>query len=483
MIHPANPSVLICGAGPAGLTLAVCLARHGVPFRIVDKRPGPFVGSRGKGIQPRTLEIFEDLGVLDRILDAGGAYPAQCVHSAEGDRIENGISAVSPTPTEPFGQPWMVMQSLTEGILRECLGTFGVSVEWSTAVTGVTQGDAVSTQLTSPAGVEALASRYVVGADGGRSTLRELSGIPFPGNTLGVRAVVADLELSGLDTRYWHRYNEGDMTRQVSLCPLQGTALVQLQAPLPPDGDVDVTPDGLSRFIAERCGRNDLHVSAVPWASVYVMNARLADRYREGSAFLVGDAAHIHPPTGGQGLNTSIQDAYNLGWKLAAVHAGADERLLDTYEEERRPIAAGMLGLSTRFLDAASKGSMRRGRDAQQLDLAYRESSLNVEVPARTEGLRAGDRAPDAWLWSETGEKVRLFELFRGPHWTRLVVGPDGDGPAWSDLDGIFAGAYRPTAGDCFVIRPDGYIGAILGTGCHDQVDAFGAEVKAYRII
>ena len=126
------------------------------------------------------------------------------------------------------------------------------------------------------------------------------------------------------------------------------------------------------------------------------MNARLAERYRIARVFLVGDSAHIHPPTGGQGLNASVQDAYNLGWKLAAVLGGASDRLLDSHEEERRPIAEAVLGLSSGLLEAAIQGGMQRGRDVRQLDIRYRGSSLVLSSTRRDANLAAGDRAPDA---------------------------------------------------------------------------------------
>ena len=148
----------------------------------------------------------------------------------------------------------------------------------------------------------------------------------------------------------------------------------------------------------------------------------MADKYQVGRVFIGGDAAHIHPPTGGQGLNTSVQDAYNLGWKLAAVISGAPEKLLATYEEERRPIAAEMLGLSTKLLQAAKdRAGRRRGRETQQLDLGYPQSSLSLNQPARSpERLIAGDRAPDAPVRGAAGQPTRLFKLFQGPHWTLL---------------------------------------------------------------
>ena len=148
------------------------------------------------------------------------------------------------------------------------------------------------------------------------------------------------------------------------------------------------------------------------------MNARLADRYRVSRVLIVGDAAHIHPPTGGQGLNTSVQDAYNLGWKLAAVLSGAPDRLLDSYEEERRPVAEAVLGLSTRLLDSHKRGGVRRSRETHQLDIGYPESSLGFNRSAGRGILLAGERAPDAPLLGAAGCARRLFELFAGPRWT-----------------------------------------------------------------
>jgi hypothetical protein len=136
--------------------------------------------------------------------------------------------------------------------------------------------------------------------------------------------------------------------------------------------------------------------------------------------FLAGDAAHIHPPTGGQGLNTSIQDSYNLGWKLAAVARGAPDSVLDSYEEEPRPIAASMLGLANRLLDAARRGNMRRGREVHQLDLCYPNSPLSFEKPERQDGVLAGDRAPDAPILGAGGQPTRLFNSLKGTHWTLI---------------------------------------------------------------
>jgi 2-polyprenyl-6-methoxyphenol hydroxylase-like FAD-dependent oxidoreductase len=294
--------------------------------------------------------------------------------------------------------------------MGERLRELGQRPEFGCELIGLQQDkDGVTAWLVSKTGEEEIRVRHLVGADGGRSFVRHALDIAFPGKTLGVRAVVADVIVAGLGRDACHRFNEGSMDQQMSLCPLAATDLFQLQAPIPLEGNFDLSAEGLSAMVAQRTGRNDIRIQSVSWVSAFNMNARLAERYRVGRAFLVGDAAHIHPPTGGQGLNTSVQDAYNLGWKLAAVGAGAPEELLDSYEEERRPVAASMLGLATRLLDAAKRGEIRRRREVHQLDLGYPESSPALERPDRGGGLLAGDRAPDAPIRGAAGQPTRLF--------------------------------------------------------------------------
>jgi len=481
MQNTATTEVLICGAGACGLSLALVLARAGVAFRLIEKRETPFQGSRGKGIQPRTLEILEDLGVLGQMRAAGGPYPPARAYRDDGSWLDTPVTEPrAPCPAEPWQEPLLVPQFLSEGVLREQLAQFGRAVEYGRELLEFTQDeDGVDARLSGSVGEERIRARYLIGADGGRSFVRQALGIAFDGKTLGVRAVVADVHLRGLGREAWHRFNDSAMERQIALCPLVGTDLFQLQAPIPLEGEVDLSAAGLSAMVRARTGRADIHIDAVSWASAFSMNARLAERYRVGRVLLAGDAAHVHPPTGGQGLNTSIQDAYNLGWKLAAVLAGADHALLDSYQEERRPVAAAMLGLSTQLLEAAKRGDMRRGREVQQLDIGYPESSLALEAPPRERALQAGDRAPDAPVASSAGTATRLFALFRGSHWTLLgwhvaralmpqhahvhvhTFGADGD---LLDQHGHFADAYDLAAGDWVLIRPDGYVGAIVSS-------------------
>lgn len=480
-MNTPDVDILICGAGAAGLTLAIDLARRGVDFRLIEKKATPFHGSRGKGIQPRTLEIFEDLGIVDRLHAHGGPYPPQRAYRADGSHADAPfVEDTSPTPAEPYAMPWMTPQFITERIMRERLAELGRHPQFGHELIALQQDvDGVTAQLAGPDGQETVRARYLVGTDGGRSFVRQALNIDFPGKTLGMRGLVADVALDGLERDAWHRFGEKSLEAQIGFCPLAGTDLFQIQAPVPLEGDIDLSPEGIQALVDERTAPADIRIHTVAWASAFRMNARLAERYRVGRVLLAGDAAHTHPPTGGQGLNTSVQDAYNLGWKLAALLSGAPETLLDSYEEERRPVAESVLGLSTRLLDAARRGDNRRGREARQLDLGYPGSPLATEAPARTRAPMAGDRAPDAPIHHATGLPTRLFDLFKGPHWTLLgrdtdpdtipshpplhvhVLGASGD---IADTHGHVHDAYALAPGDWVLVRPDGYIGAFFAS-------------------
>jgi 2-polyprenyl-6-methoxyphenol hydroxylase-like FAD-dependent oxidoreductase len=442
--------VLVVGAGPAGLALALDLARRGIQVVVAERGAGLFPGSRGKGLQPRTLEVFDDLGVLDAVLAAGGPYPATMIWK-DGERLGEHMmfDAAEPSESEPYGIPWMLPQWRTQEILYTRLRELGATVEFGREVTGLKQDDAGVT--VSFAAGRSVRARYVVGADGGRSTVRRLLGISMTGEPVAPDAMlVADVRITGLDRDHWHIFPGAGESDALALCPLAGVPDFQLFAQFPAETAIDQTLAGIRAVVGQRTHLTAEQVTEVRWASDFRLRAALADRFRDGRVFLAGDAAHIHPPTGGQGLNTSIQDAYNLAWKLGTVLAGGPPALLDTYEEERLPNAAAMLGLTTRVL----KGEVRRGRETRQLGLGYPDSSLSVEtrgdLPA--DALRAGDRAPDG---RRAG--IRLFDAFRGPHWTLLTVGTD---PALPDLGipVVRIPPYEPYGNGIFLIRPDGYI-------------------------
>jgi 2-polyprenyl-6-methoxyphenol hydroxylase-like FAD-dependent oxidoreductase len=414
-------TIIIAGAGPTGLTLAVDLARRGVPFRLIEAASQPFKGSRGKGLQPRTLEIFEDLSVVEQVFAAGGVYPKFRPHFGVVS-FRAGTLGTNREATEsvPYPNLWMVPQARTEAILREKLRELGGEVEFGKAFASVTQEEQ-GVEVTLGSG-EVVRASYLVGCDGGRSGVRKALGLRLEGQGLDEKpTLVADVEVDGLDRSDWHLwpFAKGGV---IGLCPLPKTSLFQLT------GKAQVLEGDIEGVVRTATG---YRVTRVAWRSIYQPAVRMVDRYRAGRVLLAGDAAHVHPPTGGQGLNTGVQDAYNLGWKLAHVVRGGPESLLDSYEAERLPIAAAVLGLSKRLLQTRS---IKRGDATNQLALHYRTSSLSLG--GSVGGLQAGDRMPDVRL--EDGS--RLFEQMRGTHATELET-PEGR----------------------ILIRPDGYIAAIGG--------------------
>lgn len=466
--------VLIAGAGPTGLTLALDLARRDIPVRIVDQATAFFAGSRGDGIQPRTLEVFDDLGVLEAVRAAGAPTPVLRAYF-DGEFVgERRMSEpVEPTPAVPYPNTWVLGQSGTEAILRNRLAEFGVRVELGTALSAFTQdATGVTATLTRDGAEEIVRAAYLVGADGGRSTVRKALGIAFEGTTdESLRMLLGDVRADALDHEvgYWFATAERPM-EGIALSPLPGGRQFQFAAPL--TGDAKPTLAVLQEYVNRYSGRTDITLTELTWVTVWRPNVRLAERFRDGRVFLAGDAAHVHPPTGGQGMNTGIQDAYNLAWKLAAAVHG-DESLLDSYESERRTVAARVLGISSALLDKLVDGAedaMARGPETQQLDISYRD-------PADPRPLAPGDRAPDAPLKDMAGNPIRLFDLFRGPHATLLCFGETGELPAEPeayavvrpgtqasgrhviDVEGHAFAVYHATDGTRVTVRPDGYVG------------------------
>ncbi|MFC9872079.1 FAD-dependent monooxygenase [Nocardia salmonicida] len=487
-----SEQVLVAGAGPTGLTLAIDLARRGVDVRIVDRADSPFQGSRGDGLQPRTLEVFDDLGVIDAVLAAGRELPVMRAYFAGTFVGERRMAEpVEPTPDVPYPNAWVLGQSDTEAILRARLAELGVTVEFGTALVDFTQdGTGVTATLHRDGTPETVRASYLIGADGGASAVRKRLGIAFEGSTDdSIKMLLGDVRADSLDHEYgyWFAAAADQPMTGFALSPLPGARRFQFAAPLADNRSPDLAT---LQDLADRHGpETGLVLSDLSWITVWRPNIRLAQRFRDGRVLLAGDAAHVHPPTGGQGLNTGVQDAYNLGWKLAAALDG-DPGPLDTYESERRTVAARILGLSTELLDKLVDGdedAMRRGPETRQLGITYRS-------PTEHGPLVAGDRAPDAPLHDESGRPIRLFDLFRGPHATLLRFAPtpgsaptdaasvddpavhtveihrfgapgdrsaDTDRPTFTtlvDTDGHAFTAYAATSGTAVLIRPDGHL-------------------------
>jgi 2-polyprenyl-6-methoxyphenol hydroxylase-like FAD-dependent oxidoreductase len=498
---PAQIPVLIVGAGPTGLTLACDLARRGINLRIIDKSPAHFAGSRGKGLQPRTLELLDDLGLIDEILANGRFHlPFRGYDGATilGDKDMH--EGRHPTPDVPYASPLIIPQFRVEEILRKKLAERGIRVELATECIDIEQDEAMVTATLLRDGLQhQVRAQYVLAADGGRSFLRKHLNVGFEGETWkDERSLVGDVQVDVLDRDHWHswpKHKDG----WVALCPLPSTNAFQFQAQIPPDEPDEPSLARFQQIIDERTSMPAIRLHDATWLSLYRANVRMVERFRVGRIFLAGDAAHVHSPAGGQGMNTGMQDAYNLGWKLSAVLTGASASLLDTYEEERLPIAAWLLGATSKLHRQVFRSNEDLLRDDQflQLKLNYRGASLSQGEPSLSNTLQPGDRAPDAPLLNRSGKEVRLFDLFRGPHFTLLEFGDDtseADEPSvhWYQIlrqangpqreeqfiarDEHVWNIYGVASGVLFLIRPDGYIGVIAKTESASQVKDYLRE-------
>ncbi len=451
--------VLIVGAGPTGLVLACDLARRGTAVRIVDRSPAPPRTSRAKGPNGRSLEILDDLGVAEEVLAAGSAPLPMLKYRDRLPVAETDPWADSaPSPDAPYDRGRLIAQWRLEAILRDRLAGCGVRVEPGREVTGLAEGPGgrhVDVTFTEGRTERA---RYVVGCDGAHSSVRKLLGIGFEGATAEDQVMVCgdvDLADGALDRTRWHQWFDEDGA--VMLCPIPGTRTGWwFQAGPERDGrgrPLAPTADGFRRLLTRHTALPGRALTRAELLSTYRVNVRMADRFRAGRVFLAGDAAHVHAVAGGLGMNTGIQDAFNLGWKLGLVLAGhAGPELLDTYEEERLPVAARTLDLTSERLRATLEAIRRPGggldaaitSDTTGLGVGYRWSSLArglaedppdgdgspdaEDRPARDDERPApqpGDRAPDApCVNAVTGARTRLHRIFAGPHTTVLGFGP-----------------------------------------------------------
>jgi 2-polyprenyl-6-methoxyphenol hydroxylase-like FAD-dependent oxidoreductase len=490
-----NIDVLVVGAGPAGLTLACDLVRRGVRVRIIDAAAGGFPGSRAKGVQPRTLEVFHDLGVLDDIVDHSSSYPRLGIHLGPLTLPWTMIGRKKPSEDVPFPDTLLIPQYSTDACLRRRLTALGGHVEFSTRLRSHTDTDGwVNACVAGPNGPEAIHARFLVGADGGASTVRGQAGIEFAGETDDSdKMIVADVAVDGLARNRWHIWPRSG-GRFMALCPLPGGTTFQLMLRLKPGENPDLEPAAIDRLVRQASGRAGLRIREVLWSSVFRPNVRLVERYRLGNVFLAGDAAHVHTPAGAQGLNTGVQDAYNLGWKLAQVLAGAPDALLDTYEAERRPVAARVLGMSSQLYDNLTDrpiAAAKRGDEERQLRLNYRGGPLADDAVATDRPVQSGDRAPDADYRDVDGRSGRLFDRFRGPHFSLLAIGdaaiagvaslnwptagaelraiaiPTGAAPSLNEIYGLDRPAH-------ILVRPDGYLAYLATSAWEDALARTG---------
>ncbi len=479
--YSSTVEVLIVGAGPTGLALAVELQAYGVPFRLIDRQLDRVHESRALAIQPRTLEVLARHGLAQPLVDLGNRAVRLWLHA--GHRV---------VPIELFdvgvhdtAYPFLLFlsQAETERVLCEHLLRAGVPVERGVELIGLDlDGGGAGCRLRHADGrEEAVQASYVAGCDGAHSTVREQAGIGFAGRAYPQTFLLADLEVDGLEPGPAHSYLTGNGI--LFFFPLGTPATWRMLAIRPPGNTGEVTLAELQQVV-DASVADDLRLRDPVWTTDFRLHVRGAARYRSGPVFLAGDAAHIHSPAGGQGMNTGIQDSVNLGWKLALVSRGeAPPALLDTYETERAPVGREVLRLTDRLFTIATTGNpivrMARtrvvpvvapvalrfapGRAAafrtlSQLGIRYRRSPLSVDGPDTANcGIRPGQRLPDAPYLTKPGFHLLLC----GPPgaWPPEYDTPAEGAPAadWPDLVTLHRVTEAlPTQ---YLVRPDGYVG------------------------
>ncbi|MFF4815519.1 FAD-dependent monooxygenase [Kitasatospora sp. NPDC001309] len=548
--------VLVVGAGPVGLTAAVELRRWGIGCRLVERLPQRLPFAKAVGVQPRTLEIWDRMGLVRAALDAAVPMRGQLryVNGTEQPRTDLALP-----PEVPYGFA-ALPQYETERILEEHLIRLGGRIERRSELVSFTQDDdGVTSRLVTAAGEEEVRSRYLIGCDGAHSTVRKGLGLGFRGGAFPEEYMLADVEVDwdlppGYGVRALHRGEDGRVDDLLVCIPLPGRGRYRMSMLVPPElsaapaapaapaeSAASAAPavpaasaapaasgvaHGLEggrgpalsdvQTVLDRLSPRPATASALRWSSVFRISHRLVDRYGDGRVLVAGDAAHIHPPTGAQGMNTGIQDAYNLAWKLALTIGGtARPGLLASYDAERRPVGEEVVGRTVRH---AAEGVQADPEDPAtlllreaQLLVGYRDSP--IVGPPDADGAdgdsgagpapRPGDRAPDCT--GLTGEIAtypqRLYDVLRGGEHVLLLYGTDrestggfdelasltteltghqltsyvilADGarppaggtrlPVYRDTRGEFARAYATQAGPtAFVVRPDGYLGTRL---------------------
>ncbi|HEY1768862.1 MAG TPA: FAD-dependent monooxygenase [Chthoniobacterales bacterium] len=482
-----TPTVLIAGAGPTGLALALWLTRLGIAVRIIDRTSEAGTTSRALAVQARTLEFYQQLGFADELVEGGVKVVGVnlWVRGAKAARVP--LRDIGKGVT-PFPFALVYPQDAHERLLIAHLEALGVQVERETELVRFAQrADRVEAVLRKKDGSEAgCEAAYLAGCDGASSTVRESLGIGFPGGTYRGRFYVADVEASGraIDDELHIDLDEADL---LLLFPMKGKGRVRLVGNVSRGLENDsreLTFDDVSERAIKHLG---LTISKVNWFSTYRVHHRVADRFRDGRVFLLGDAAHIHSPAGGQGMNTGIGDAVNLAWKIAAVVQGAfSENLLETYEAERIAFARRLVATTDRGFTLATKRGrvaaivrarivpviapllfrlpvLRRFffRTASQTGIEYRRSRLSA---GKAGAIHGGDRLP--WLELKSGEDN--FAPLTALKWQVHVYGKAKDdlAKACSELrlalhvfdwrDEMKRAGFREDA--AYLIRPDGYV-------------------------
>ncbi len=496
--------VLIVGAGPTGLALALWLAGQGARVRVIDRTAEPGTTSRALAVQARTMELYGQWGLAEEIVRRG--------HKTPGANLWVKGRKAARVPLSDIGEgltpyPFMLIfpQDEHERLLIDRLAALGVAVERRTELLGFDDdGDGVTAHLRRPDGSEdTVRAAYIAGCDGAHSTVREILDVEFPGGVYRQRFYVADVAAEGppVDGELHIDLDEADF---LAVFPMSGAGRVRVIGTVSEERADSVDPLTFDDVSGRAIANLKLIVRRVNWFSTYRVHHRVAARFRVGRAFLLGDAAHIHSPAGGQGMNTGIGDAINLAWKLAAVIAGtAPDALLDSYQAERIGFARRLVATTDRAFSVATGDGLVADivrtriapilaplvvgvaaareflfRTVSQITLNYRGGPLAVGAAGRVQG---GDRLP--WVLVGAGDN---FASLTAATWQIHVYGVGTPELCeWCGADGppLHVFAWRPEYAEAglardalYLLRPDSYIAFASRSQSPDAVRTYLAE-------
>jgi 2-polyprenyl-6-methoxyphenol hydroxylase-like FAD-dependent oxidoreductase len=511
---PTRPDVVVVGAGPVGLVASCELARRGVSIRVIDKLTRPLPESRAIAVHARSLDMFDRMGIVDQIIDTGHKSVGMQMYAETRQLFHTRFDGVD----SAFPFTLVTPQPETERILTERLHGLGVAIEHGVELVGLTQ-DADAADLTvrrTDGSLHTLDTSWVIGADGAHSIVRHLVGTRLQGSFQGERFILGDVDVDAghhLDPTSMYTFfsPEGPV---VTIPMAEGRIRFLAQIHDAPGTPLNLHPplEQLQQIVDQRMG--GIRILQPHWLTCFEVHHGQVPSYRYGRVFLAGDAAHIHSPAGGQGMNTGMQDAFNLGWKLAAVlHGQSSDTLLDSYHSERHPVARKVINLTDKMTKV---GTLRGGagvvRNAimrvvddvgaspktlanviEEGNVAYPDSPIVLRTHRRLAKVPAGEHLPhinDDRLRKQLGAvfgpdnpgHVVLTVATTTPAAASSAVGSpqvlisstdapvSGYDTVIADPAGVVAHRYGLDHGGRVVIRPDGYIGAITNLDDHTGV-------------